>query len=335
MNIILKQLLRGPASVAELAEATQIGEDILKPMAKQCVKTGLATQRMDVEEKQIIYIITPKGREHLENESVMAAVDAKAIRQYLKDNPGHHAASSIAHALGYADVSVVRKRLSNMERESKHIVSIEIPNPNFPAMKGAHPTIKAWADCSASQEAAKPVDACITGSAASELTPFAEGCAVATETPEPEAFPSPADGSGRNVFLEPELQYLAPEDCELPPADPVLLAKANVFLHGELSMLRLELENEKAHVAKLHDLLVSERQANAVLRDGISVEVTDTISVHWRGIRYSANDHMSVLNIISSIQTLERAAAYDRGQRGAAGGASAAPTGYATAEQEE
>ncbi len=83
-----------------------------------------------------------------------------------------------------------------------------------------------------------------SGSDASE--DYAEGVAVATENPEPEADSHlTAEGSGRNVFLEPELQYLAPEDYEMPEPDPVLLAKANRMLSERVRELEYQLELAK------------------------------------------------------------------------------------------
>lgn len=62
---------------------------------------------------------------------------------------------------------------------------------------------------------------------------------------------------------DPDLQYLAPEDYELPPADPVLLAMANRALHEQLNAEKTEhaatqqqLRNQAAFIADLSaDLL--------------------------------------------------------------------------------
>lgn len=73
------------------------------------------------------------------------------------------------------------------------------------------------------------------------LVSLPEAVAVAIENPEPDAaLPPSADGSGGDVWLAPEMQYLAPEDYELPPADPALLASANRALAKQLVALRAE-----------------------------------------------------------------------------------------------
>lgn len=47
----------------------------------------------------------------------------------------------------------------------------------------------------------------------------------------------------------PELQYLAPEDYEMPPADPALLAAANRALGEQLEAVKAELEIERGRLA--------------------------------------------------------------------------------------
>lgn len=93
----------------------------------------------------------------------------------------------------------------------------------------------------AAQAAPQPEVGVNTGSAAFGIPTSPEGRAV-EQTPEPESDATTDDGSGGNVFLTPELQYLAPEDYEMPPADPALLALANRHLSEECDRLRCALD---------------------------------------------------------------------------------------------
>ncbi len=100
------------------------------------------------------------------------------------------------------------------------------------------------------------------------ITGVEGGGQIESTVPEADAGIPASEGATMDFATSPELQYLAPEDYEMPPADPALLALANRELAEQLEVKDAELLSQAQVVVDL-------RQRIADLDEQVSSLATD------------------------------------------------------------